>query len=802
MTDNKRAEVYLAALLHDIGKFYQRADEGSVAKSKHLHSDIKKLEGIFCPEDKKIKGRSSHKHILWTAQFFKDFEPHLKGLVGSHNNEITIDRLMRLSAIHHNPSGNDLMELVIQKADHFSSGVDRSASEDAWKEAYEEESWDSFRKIRMRSIFEGVSLAENQGKSWSITYKKKLPLCKMQLTEKFFSPDEADVVPDYAGLWNDFVNEVKFIQTDSFKTFAETILFLLEKYTSRIPASTIHLPDVSLYDHAKTTAAFAVCLYDYVTGNSQQIPASDDKPFLLIGADLSGIQKFIYGIIARGAAKNLKGRSFYLQLLIDNIVDELVKVLGLFNANIVYKSGGGFYLLAPNTAKTREVISEFEKKILNQLFQYHKTDLFLAIDYIEFGEAELFSKTSDSNTNSIGEVWAELAKKIGARKSQRFINLFDKEGYKELFSPASITGDELVDELTGEEIQGNPVSYDGHKMNHYTKQQIILGEKLKNTKYWIHSEERLTYFPESAHEFNVIGLESYNYFVPKEFFDDRNNIDRLRKSADKVKAIAINDLDFLETPQKGINNIYGFAFYGGNEYPESKWYKAPKVFEEIAGAEFKDGDRECRSHTPGLFRLGIMRMDVDNLGAIFRRGLSPDKRSFSRYSVLSRSLDAFFGGYLNTIWKSNNDFRNFTQIIYSGGDDMFIIGKWDVLIEMAKVINAAFRKWTCNNPWLTLSGGIAIVYPKFPILKGAELSEKEEKNAKSHIFGNQEKNAFSIFGYAFEWDSEYEFLLSLKNQIKGLLKSGLSSGFSTAVYNLMQQAGFYFDKTAISFFRV
>ena len=44
--EKEREIVYLAALLHDIGKFYQRADEGGVAKSVFL-SNINKNEGTF-----------------------------------------------------------------------------------------------------------------------------------------------------------------------------------------------------------------------------------------------------------------------------------------------------------------------------------------------------------------------------------------------------------------------------------------------------------------------------------------------------------------------------------------------------------------------------------------------------------------------------------------------------------------------------------------------------------------------------------------------------------------------------------
>ena len=60
--------LYLAALLHDIGKFSQRADKSIAIKD----------ESTYCPL---YKGRYTHKHVLWTADFvdtyaskFKDFD--------------------------------------------------------------------------------------------------------------------------------------------------------------------------------------------------------------------------------------------------------------------------------------------------------------------------------------------------------------------------------------------------------------------------------------------------------------------------------------------------------------------------------------------------------------------------------------------------------------------------------------------------------------------------------------------------------------------------------------------------------
>lgn len=783
--DHTREEIYLAALLHDIGKFYQRADEHGLSRSKYLAPEIKKLESVFCP----VKNdKYSHKHVIWTAQFFHEFEPHFRNLL-RHENP-SLDAIMRLAAGHHSPDQKSLGQRIIQKADHYSSGADRSTSDQAWKDAEEEDdkNWDNFRRIKMRSIFEGISLSHQVNEVWSANYLYKLPLKEVSLDDTIF-PDKADDgLPDYHKLWNNFTGELKFIQAGTFRTFSDTLLALLRKYTSNIPSSTQHLPDVSLYDHAKTTAAFASCLTSYIAENQMtELPVKNEKPFLLIGGDLSGIQKFIYGIIARGAAKNLKGRSFYLQLLVDNIVQAVLDELNLFDSCIVYSSGGGFYMLAPNVARVKQKLAEFSGKIEHQLFKFHNTDLFLSIAYTEFGEEEIFYDKSGARP-SIGDVWSSLSVKLSEKKTRRFENSI-QSSYQAFFMPGESGGTESMDAITGEEITGKKMEIDGHDVNEYTYRQIQLGERLRNTDFWMVSKEKLTYFPSEALAFEPIGLGYFNYFVPLSFFNSQDNRDKLRKSADKVRAVSLNNIDFLESPQKGVDNIFGFDFYGGNKYPESKWHSMPKTFEELAGVEFTDKERDKRKSAPNLVRMGILRMDVDNLGAIFKRGLSPDKRSFSRYSVLSRSLDHFFKGYLNTIWAKKEKYRQFTQIIYSGGDDLFLIGKWDLLIEMAKEINQKFREWTCHNPELTISGGIAFVYPKFPVLKASSMSEEEEKRAKNHEYGKQGKNSISLFSFPFNWDSEFEYVVSLKNEIKALLENNqLPQGFPSTIYNLMEMA--------------
>jgi CRISPR-associated protein Csm1 len=791
MKDNKRAEIYLAALLHDIGKFYQRADENSTLRSTRLKEVTKKLETVLCPE---FKGSYTHKHVLWTAQFFEDF----KNLFSEFSTDFSVDTLMRLSAAHHNPWADNVFEKIIQKADHYSSGTDRSVMIEAWKDAEEEidKNWDAFKRIRMRSIFESIG---NQ----SGVLKYKLPLMEMALDDSYFPLTDDKSIPDYPVLWDKFTSDIKLAKTKRLNTFLGTFLYILEKHTSRIPGSTMHLPDVSLFDHLKTSAAFAISLYDWLESKDQlNVEAinklTDSKPFALIGGDLSGIQKFIYGISGKGAAKNLKGRSFYLQLLVENIVRMLLKKLRLYDANIIYSSGGGFYVIAPNTDRLSAIIEDFELEITNLLFTHHKTDLYLAIDYVSFGEKELFVKLDKDQqpvNETISDVWKVLGEKISRKKNQRFKNKL-KSNFDLFFTDTKEkVGDSKKDIITGDELEPGYVLLDkedkASHVNPYTYQQIELGKKLKTADYWIQSESELAYF--DSDPFNPIGLGIYNYFLSKNELDKKKML--LKASADKIHSVRINNTDFLNSIQQGNDNIHGFTFYGGNDFPDDGFHEdSPKTFEELAGIAFADEKKNTRKSSPNLARIGILRMDVDNLGSVFISGFAPDKRSFSRYSTLSRSLDYFFKGYINKIWASNTSFSKYTQIIYSGGDDLFIVGKWDVLIEMAEVINQEFRKWTCQNPKFTLSGGLAIVPPKFPVLKASILTEKEEKIAKTHRYSDIDKNAISLFGFSFNWDSEFKEIIHLKAEIKEMLQSGkLAQGFPGAVYNLMEQAKYEFS---------
>lgn len=752
--DHVRKHIYLAAMLHDIGKFYQRADDGSVQNSRYLNDACRRLEHFICPS---FRGVTTHKHVLWTAQFIMDFNAVFNNLVAQSNlNLAEKDNLLNLAACHH-LSYEQLSSLgrIIKEADCLSSGMDRDSDIALRDDTDERGRWDDFKRKRLIPITATVSKQTDELESLSAWREHLHPL---SLSNDSFPTNDQNDDCGYQALWEKFIGEFRFIQANTYKAFSETLLSVLFKYTSCIPSSTINFRDVSLYDHLKTTAALAICLYDVYT--SEENP---ENPFLLIGGDLSGIQPYIYHIVSKYAAKNLKGRSFYLRLITDTVVHYLLDKLNLFQSNIVYNSGGGFYLLAPNTSKCRQALKEAVSTIEEKLLEAHGISLFLAIDSVELSKNALMHRDGAD----LGQVWRKLFDKKEEKKNARFSTLIQND-YERFFTPFQEGGEEPVDVVSGEYFaNGEKQEREGDlsPLRQVTKDQIRLGRVLRDFDSMVISDGPLPFWNEKVH-IEPLHLGVHYYFVDNEDLEKKR--DALRTLADKVTVVTLNgngpECNFLGMV-RGINNIYQLQFYGGNGVHK--------------GITFND---MCEKLSEDAFkRMGILRMDVDNLGHIFQKGIAPERSTLSRMSALSRSFDYFFSGYLNTIWQEVDPEHSF--ILYSGGDDVFIVGSWDVAIQLAERIRADFRRFTCENPAFSISGGIAIVGSSFPLIKGAELSAGEESNAKGHSCRGKNKNSLSLMGIALNFDEEFPQVKALAQQLEDLIRAddGLSKSFISKV---------------------
>lgn len=575
---------------------------------------------------------------------------------------------------------------------------------------------------------------------------------------------------------------------------SESMLYLAEKYLTTLPVNIVDtngkriLNDISLFDHISMVLGLLLCIKKCEV-------AKESVGFLMVGGDISGIQKFIYDIVSKNASRNLKGRSFYLQLLIDSVVQKLLYELELSSANIVYDSGGKFFILAPDIENVRKSINELRKELSGKLWEEHNIRLYLSLDFIELTDERFFSLVEGEG---ISKYWNDLERKIGKHKLQRYgSEMLTEKGFESFFEAQEEGGITERDSITGEEFDKEEIKEREQERTHkkcekifflnrseqevfdpvkrLTFQQVKLGELLPKSKYWLSTEIKIQH-PDATKEddknieiFNPCEMGIYHYFLKKEQL--KTILDSKENEGINFRILQFNNTDFELFNAE--NYTYGFTFYGGNQLPEHQENSTEKDEEE-----YKKGDTKTFSQLAGkgdFKRLGFLRMDIDNLGQIFVSGLQ-GQRTFSRYKALSRNLDYFFKGYLNKIWETDK-YRDHTYILYSGGDDLFILGRWDKVLDMAQEIRGKFNKWVCKNPNLTLSGGMTNVTHKFPTIQAASLAEDAEKAAKAHkykVSGSDEKkkkNAFYLFDTALDWDIEFEIVKYLKNKLLNFIET-------------------------------
>ncbi len=101
-------------------------------------------------------------------------------------------------------------------------------------------------------------------------------LTNVNINLNSLSLDENNIFPtdkhnvnasNYENLWNDFIKEFeRIVNINNYRTFVDTLYYILQKYLWCIPASTLknEIHDSNLFEHSKTTAAIALCLYDYL----------------------------------------------------------------------------------------------------------------------------------------------------------------------------------------------------------------------------------------------------------------------------------------------------------------------------------------------------------------------------------------------------------------------------------------------------------------------------------------------------------------------------------------------------------
>ena len=105
MNENIREQIYLAALLHDIGKFYQRADKSFSDKYNTLSDYSKRVANMICQLND--NGRFGYQHVIWTSEFLEKntniFNKIPAFKQNNFDNKNAEDSFISFACNHHNP---------------------------------------------------------------------------------------------------------------------------------------------------------------------------------------------------------------------------------------------------------------------------------------------------------------------------------------------------------------------------------------------------------------------------------------------------------------------------------------------------------------------------------------------------------------------------------------------------------------------------------------------------------------------------------------------------------------------------
>ena len=153
-------------------------------------------------------------------------------------------------------------------------------------------------------------------------------------------------------------------------------------------------------------------------------------------------------------------------------------------------------------------------------------------------------------------------------------------------------------------------------------------------------------------------------------------------------------------------------------------------------------------------------------------------------------MEYFFSYWMNSIFEKGKVEINLGNkikkeiklsdiyVLYSGGDDLVIIGPWDKIIYVSYFIRKKFEKFVTKNEEITLSGGIAISHPKLKIINGIDMAGELEEKAKEIDEG---KNALTLFDRSFKWD-EFEKIFEFAEKLQKIYGKREERGIITQVF--------------------
>lgn len=716
--------VWLSALLHDVGKLWENV--------------------LPAPADLPLEYRqqAQYQHEPFSAWFVRQYASRW-----TQDEQAVVQMVLK----HHRAALRD--ELMVQIADWLAS-----------YEREEAETPEQGGRGKAQTVLCSILSRLERHPAPTMQYYALRPL-QLDRETLFPQPNATTSAQQYTQMWQKFVHELQRIPSPE----ARTLQALLYKYLWCAPSDRSYqtIPDVSLYSHLVSAAAIASCLTraqlsetdlqtlrDALqqlnrTRNEASLSPSHrqavQRPLaLLVKGDISGTQQFLYLLTSSGAARGLRGRSFYLQLLTEAIADWILRRLNLPGTSCLYVGGGHFYLLVPSADEPH--LPELARQVAQKLWDAHQGDLSLNLGWVAVAPLDFISR--EQGGRGFADKWGEVSAQIQQRKDRRWMEMGVEAMAQRLFTPrqTGTTAEQMCQVCHGEWQQGVDRMDEGVRKCRRCYAFEELGRQLRDPEYLVQfvvDEQPAPVRATWQDVLRMFGLDTH--ILAKD--------ERVSAPAGASRAVLqrIDNTDFL----------CDHALELGAEWKMPVAYDFRLLADatptrDEAGTQVADFDHLAES-AEGVHWLGVLRMDVDDLGDLFRHGLG-ESATLSRMATLSQSLRLFFEAWVPHICREQNKKPANPQgegkvyLLYAGGDDLFIVGAWSTLPYLAERIRQEFRQYA-GGDHVTVSAGIAVEHEKHPLYRLAEEAKHAlDDRAKEHRQNGKHKDAICFLQETMGWE--------------------------------------------------
>ncbi len=646
---------YCAGLFHDLGKVWAQVQGRGTGPSR-FDCETPDRHQVRFDDCGSCKRRYRYAHAAMSGTLARETLPEFRGLAEA-------------AALHHAPDAEELGDLVrwVVLGDHLSAG----------------ERDDRYDRVEREAGTPAPALLNPLASLDAEVYVLPRLLDSELLFGQLMGSEADRAKAAFGGVFDGLrsgLEAAAALSGGDWLALSEHLTGAVYRGAMGVPSAFMNtVADIPLATHLHLAGVFAAAL----AADGSPARTAEETKVGIVAGDVSGIQEFIHDTGSRRAARALRARSFYIQLLSLVAARWVAIRCGVPPWCAFSVVGGQFQVAVP--ASRVGLVEQLQEELDRVLFRAHGPVLSLNLAAMVFSGKEI---------QEFRDVHRRLREELSARKSRKFAALARSGA---LFAPQAVASMGRACRTCGREaIEGRTEDDDGveRRVCEMCASLEELGRELLDAQF-------LVLEPAAPGE-RATGWRRVMAALGHRVALTSDPPERVIRGA----VIALDSDALRRLPCARLVAT-------GRHAPRSE--EGLLDFGEIAG------------RGEGRKLIATMKADVDDLGLFLQQYFERKRPSPSRFLAISTALSLFFEAYLPEF--AARKYPNI-YLIFSGGDDTALAGPLFDVLDFARELREEFRRWTAGNPALHFSAGVTVAHAQRPVQAGIEAAEGALGKAK------------------------------------------------------------------------